>query len=388
MNILFLMGVYPSYGGVEKVSTVLANAFVAKGYGVGIVSFEQPYPEVAEKELSKKVKLFKLNYPVYSKANVKKLHLILTENHIDIIINQWCVPYYVARLCRKAMKGTNCKLISVHHNKPDTNARIKDLEIRIEKKQGNEFLTKVRLSIIRFISRVSLRYSYNRSDRYVVLSPSFVPIAKKYLWLSPTSPISVIPNPLTIPLPSQQIDLGEKEDLVVCVGRIEYNQKRTFRVLEIWKNLENAFPNWKLLFVGDGPDSDDLKQRIKLLDLHNVDFTGFVDPEPYYFRAKIQIMTSQYEGFPLVIVEGQSYGVVPLILGSYEAVYDILDSGKNGIISAMPYNEKRMTNELHQLMNDDNYRKELAEEGFHNAQRYSLDSVVEKWIQLFNELRG
>ena len=34
MNILFLMGVYPNYGGVEKVSTILANAFIEKGYWI------------------------------------------------------------------------------------------------------------------------------------------------------------------------------------------------------------------------------------------------------------------------------------------------------------------------------------------------------------------
>jgi hypothetical protein len=32
LNILFLTGKYPSYGGTEKVTTVLANAFIQKGY--------------------------------------------------------------------------------------------------------------------------------------------------------------------------------------------------------------------------------------------------------------------------------------------------------------------------------------------------------------------
>lgn len=33
-NILFLMGTYPSYGGVEIVSTVLANKFIEDGHHV------------------------------------------------------------------------------------------------------------------------------------------------------------------------------------------------------------------------------------------------------------------------------------------------------------------------------------------------------------------
>ncbi len=387
MNILFLMGVYPSYGGVEKVSTVLANAFVEKGHKVSIVSFEQPYPEVAEKQLNGEVKLYKLEYPVYSKTNVGRMHQILTEGNIDIIVNQWCVPYYVARLCRQAMKGTTCKLVSVHHNKPDTNARIKDIEIKIEKKQGNAWLNKLKLFAMRTVSRMSLRYTYKKSDRYVVLSPSFAPISRKYMWLGNAAPVTAIPNPVTITLPSQPVNLEEKKKQVLCVGRIEYNQKRTFRIVNIWKRLEASFPDWELVIVGDGPDRNDLEQRVANLHLRNVKFTGFVDPVFYYETASIQVMASQYEGFPLVIVEGQSYGVVPHILGSYEAVYDIIDSGKNGIISPLPYSEERMAKELSQLMADEEKRKALAREGLKNAERYTLPEIVNQWEELFNELK-
>lgn len=388
MNILFLMGVYPSYGGVEKVSTVLANAFVAKGHGVSIVSFEQPYPEVAEKELHADVKNYKLDYPVYSKDNVGRLHQILVGRNVDIIVSQWCVPYYVARLCKHAMKGTACKLVSVHHNKPDTNSRIKDIEIRIEKQQGNALLNKLKLFAVRTVSRMSLRYTYRKSDRYVVLSPSFAPIARKYMWLGSSEPITAIPNPLTIPLPSKPVDLKEKKKQVLCVGRIEYNQKRTFRIVNMWKRMEAQFPDWELLIVGDGPDRKDLEGRTAKLGLKHVKFTGFVDPVPYYEKASIQVMASQYEGFLLVIVEGQSYGVIPHILGSYEAVYDIIDSGKNGIISPLPYSEERMAKELSQLMADEELREAMAKEGLKNAERYTLREIVERWEELFNELKG
>ena len=93
MNILFLMGTYPSYGGVEKVSTVLANEFVKRGYGVSIISFEQPVPELASEELDSSIKLFKLEKPVYTKNNIKRLSAIIQDNRIDILINQWAVPF-------------------------------------------------------------------------------------------------------------------------------------------------------------------------------------------------------------------------------------------------------------------------------------------------------
>ena len=115
-NILFLMGVYPSYGGVEKVSTILANAFVESGHSVSIVSFEQPHPELIDKELNKNINLYKLDYPILGGGNIQKLRTIIGKQKIDILINQWAVPFYVARLCYKATQGLNCKVITVHHN--------------------------------------------------------------------------------------------------------------------------------------------------------------------------------------------------------------------------------------------------------------------------------
>ena len=41
MNILFLLGKFPSVGGVETVTAILANEFSARGHAVHVVSFEQ-----------------------------------------------------------------------------------------------------------------------------------------------------------------------------------------------------------------------------------------------------------------------------------------------------------------------------------------------------------
>lgn len=106
MNILFLMGIYPSYGGVEKVTTVLANEFVKQGMCVSIVSFEQPVPELA-KELHPKIKLYKLDYPVLTNKNKVKLSQIIRNNDVKYLINQWAVPWYVARLCKKPQLEPN-----------------------------------------------------------------------------------------------------------------------------------------------------------------------------------------------------------------------------------------------------------------------------------------
>jgi hypothetical protein len=56
---------------------------------------------------------------------------VLTQK-IDIIINQWVLPFYATLVWKLALRGTNCKVFSVNHGKPDTNGRIKELERLIE----------------------------------------------------------------------------------------------------------------------------------------------------------------------------------------------------------------------------------------------------------------
>ena len=58
MNILFYMHKYPSYGGIENVTTYLANYFVSKGHGVQIYSFVGVDFELLLSKLDKKVTMF------------------------------------------------------------------------------------------------------------------------------------------------------------------------------------------------------------------------------------------------------------------------------------------------------------------------------------------
>ncbi|MCH3980545.1 MAG: glycosyltransferase [Prevotella sp.] len=386
-NILFLMGVYPSYGGVEKVSTILANAFVECGHSVSIVSFDQPHPEVAKAELNHKIELYKLEYPVSNKENLRKLREILVKRQIDILINQWAVPYYVARLCHKATQGLNCKVITVHHNDPSTNARIKGVEIDIARNVGVKALQYVRLFLVRIASRLSLRYTYNKCDRFVVLSPSFIPIASKFMGLHHPHKILALPNPITIE-PCSDIDstIRNKRKEIIWVGRIEYNQKRTFRLIDIWQRLYLKHPDWHLTIVGDGPDRQDLQKRIIDAKLQNVEITGFKNPIEYYKRASILLLVSEYEGFPLVNTESMSYGVVPVVLGSFAACYDIIDNEKNGVIVPMPFSASQFANVVDRLISNESMLKKIAGAAYIKSEIFSKRRIVEKWNQLMDEV--
>lgn len=71
-----------------------------------------------------------------------------------------------------------------------------------------------------------------------------------------------------------------------------------------------------------------MEKQVRELKLRNVSFEGFQNPKEYYERASILLLTSEFEGFPLVLPECMSFGVIPAVYGSYSAVYDIVEDGK------------------------------------------------------------
>lgn len=66
-----------------------------------------------------------------SDENIKALRKVLIDNKIDIIINQWGLPYVPILVAHKAANGLNIKIISIHHNDPSANGKLYDCNISI-----------------------------------------------------------------------------------------------------------------------------------------------------------------------------------------------------------------------------------------------------------------
>ena len=377
-NILFLMGTYPSYGGVEIVSTVLANQFIEDGHQVTIASYKQPLHEAAPLNLSDQCDLLFLSHPVLSIKNIKKLREYILTHQMEVLINQWVVPFYATMVWKLATYGTECKVYSVHHNPPDTNMRIQSLKRKID--SGKGYLKGV-YGLVREVSRLSLAFCIRNSHRFILLSPSFIPVAQKFSRVKHPTKFLSIPNPISMPVSDKGIS---KEKEIIYVGRIEYNQKRTDRVLDIWKELESKYPDWKLTIVGDGDDREDLEKRIDGYGLKRVEITGFVDPIPYYKRASILLLTSEYEGFGLVIAEAMSHGVVPVVYNSFGAAKDLITDGHNGVLVEKPFSDSGFAEKVNELMDKPDYLNELSENGRIVSAGYSIDRIANEWYKLMD----
>ena len=194
----------------------------------------------------------------------------------------------------------------------------------------------------------------------------------------------VCPNPLTIEFPAE-ISLSEKKKEILYVGRMELNQKRVDRVLEIWKELNERHPQWKLTLVGDGVDREKLEETAKKMSLRNYSFEGFQNPQKYYKNAQFLLLTSDYEGFGLVLIEAMAYGVIPIGLGSYHAINDIIDNGKNGFVTKLPFDKKDFVAVIEKLIMDSSYKDEVAKGAIEKSHTYSDESIYEYWLPILKE---
>ena len=390
MNILFLLKALET-GGLEVVTSVLANEFIGQGHTVCVFSFLGGKNSIA-KRFDKQVKLFVRNDYSVSKENILTLRKILIENHIDVIINQWGLPLIPIKTAKKAAKGLDIKIISVYHNAPSFNGRIQRMNIALSECENpikRLFLKGVRFAY-KTVTSKSMKYIYMNSDLYMVLSPCYIEEFKKFAGLKDTSRLIVMTNPVTIDNDNFQYNFLNKKKEIIYVGRLDFVQKRVYRVIDTWSFLENRFPDWSLTIIGDGKDRMNLENHTKAMGLERVSFKGFKSPLEYYKRASILLLTSDFEGFPLVLAECMNFGVIPAVYASYAAVYDIIDDGKNGIVLPLNkekvYDAVKMADCIVSVINSPQILQNMAEKAIEKSKEYSIEKIVYKWEEIIKTL--
>lgn len=386
-NIIFLLKGL-EIGGLEVVTAVLANKFVEEGHQVSVFSFLGGKHSIADR-FDARIKLYQQDDYSRSKENVAKLRKVLVDDKIDIIINQWGLPYTPIKTARKAAKGLDVKIISVYHNAPSFNGRIQKLNIAL---MGCENLMKrLALRLMRFafkkVTSRAMAYIYRHSDLFLVLSPSYIEEFKRFTGVSDGRYLQVLTNPITVEHDGYEYAFNEKQKEIIYVGRLDFVQKRVYRVIDTWNYLEERFPDWRLTIVGDGEDRENLENHVKYLGLKRVSFEGFQKPIDYYKRASILLLTSDFEGFPLVLAECMNFGVIPAVYNSYSAVCDIIDDGKDGIV--LPYHKNGYQAEeaagmIVNIMKDDGKREQMALAAIKKSKEYSLEKIYSEWERVFN----
>ncbi len=390
MNILFLTRTF-GIGGVSIVTVNLANEFVKQGHHVSIVTCADAQGPSIIDRLSPQVHSHRLKGLKFSRENVNILKNIFQQEETQIVINQWGLHPVLLHIAVKAGKNMQLKYISVYHNAPNMNGKLQAIDNRLAITKN--LLIKWGLNTLRFlihkITAHNMLHIYRQSDQYIVLAPGYIKTFMEYTGLKEKSKLIALGNPITVDSQDYVYSPATKEREILFVGRLDFYQKKVERIIAVWQLLEERFCDWRLTLVGGGPALEGIKHLVAEKGLKRVSLEGFQNPIAYYKRASILILTSEFEGFPLVLPEAMSFGIVPMVYGSFAAAYDIVDDKKNGAV--LPYDKsgfkpEPMANHLSEWMNNPQKLENLARAALKKSKQYSLDRIYNEWMEKIEKL--
>lgn len=162
-----------------------------------------------------------------------------------------------------------------------------------------------------------------------------------------------LPNPVTVPERGQL--QGEERKDVYWIGRLEQLQKKVYDVVPIMQRILKRQGGARLHLVGmtDHPEVlSELKRRIDEAGIASaIVFEGYhQDLCDIYRRARVCLMTSRFEGFPMVLTEALSHGV-PVVM--YDLPYLELVRQCQGIFSVPMGDTAAAAEAVSALLSDD-----------------------------------
>lgn len=214
-------------------------------------------------------------------------------------------------------------------------------------------------------------------DRFVVLTEE-----DAQMW-GEIPGLKVIPNAANF-IAERYSDCSAKR--VVAVGRLDY-QKSFDRLIEAWRIVQQnkAYADWHLDIFGQGEWKEMLQARINSYGLQ--DSMKLNAPTKQigkeYTESSMLVMSSNYEGFPMVMIEAMACGLPAVSFDFQCGPKDIIRHGVNGLL-VKNGDIPGLAEAMMKVMGDETMRKRMSLEARLVTETYSEEKVMGKWVSLFS----
>jgi glycosyltransferase involved in cell wall biosynthesis len=186
---------------------------------------------------------------------------------------------------------------------------------------------------------------------------------------------TVIYNPLT--LKPGNISLG-KSRRFLTIGRFTPLHKGIDLLIEAFHLFAQKNLDWQLDIVGEGQQEKTYRTLINSYQLENrITIHPFTNQiQDYYSKAQVYVLSSRWEGMPLVLVEAMSHGL-PIVTSDLPVCQEILDN------FGMYFQNGNVQN-LAQRLEDATHIdwQERSKEALKIAQRFDINEIAGQWEQL------
>lgn len=373
---------YPAFfnvGGADKIIINKANYFADKlGYEVYLVTDSQngvkPFFPV-----SNKVKMIDLDinfFQQYQYSPIKRLFVynkltkkfkqrisdLLAEIKPDVLISTFSRDAKFVDLYKQYAKTT---IAEVHTTKKNIRALP---ELR---RKGFPYTL-----LANYIEH-QLDNSAKKFDEVIVLNN-----LEKELW-APVREVHVINNAVQI-YPKEPNPLTAKS--AIFVGRAEY-EKGPDRLIKVWKLVAKKHPDWTVKMFCTGAMLDSLKAEVKEYGIEKqvLFMPPTKDMEHEYMTSSLCLMTSRFEGFPVVLQEAMGCGLLCISFNCPSGPRYIIKDQVDGYLVENG-NIEAMAQRVCELIENEELRKKLGHKAKENMAYYSEERIMGQWKALFEDL--
>ena len=196
-------------------------------------------------------------------------------------------------------------------------------------------------------------------------------------------PLHVIPNTVR-PLPGAKADLAAKT--VYAAGRFRY-QKGFELLIPAWAETAKAHPDWTLRLRGRGH----LESRYRgLIEADGLDGSVTLEDPAEDIgsdmaAASVFVLSSRFEGFPLILLEAMSKGMGVVSFDCPTGPADIIDDHRNGLL--VPHEDvAALARAIREIVEDEALRRRMAEAAIETAQQYTIEAIGPRWVELLEGL--
>jgi glycosyltransferase involved in cell wall biosynthesis len=359
-KIVILVDQLNSHGGIEKLVSVKANYWAEVfQYEVTVIATEQ-YQKPLVYSLSDKVKFIDLaiNYnrtkSYFSPANVLKF-----------LRNIWLIQSYILK--NKPDFINVASHIPITYFLPFLVAKAKTMK---------EFhFTKFSRPLVGFKAKV-LNYIEGKYDYLIVLSNE-----ERQFYPSPNA--VVIANPIEH-LSQVASNYSQNENIALFVGR-PAPVKQLEKLVAVWVKFIQQKPHWELHLFGS--TDDDYSRKIQQLVVENAIQDSFIFKgqsnkiAEELAKAKVLLLTSEQECFPMVILESHAAGIPVVSFDSPTGPRNIIHNNIDGIL--VEYNNiDSFVQTLVRFDEEITLQNLLSKNAAENAKNYHIDTIMNRWNDL------
>ena len=163
-------------------------------------------------------------------------------------------------------------------------------------------------------------------------------------------------------------------------------QKRFDRLIDAFAAISSKYPNWHVDIFGEGNLRNTLEQQIERLGLKDKILIHQPSSNIYdeYLCSELYVMSSDYEGFGLVLVEAMACGVPVISTDCPFGPSEIIEDGVTGLLTKMDVDD--LANKIEWMITHPEKLKSMGVKAHESAAKYQLENVMPKWEAVYKSV--